>query len=588
MERNNLEITRRIMLTLLPIQVILAMAGAVNGLVSSYFASNFVGIEAMSAVGLYGPVSMFVGAIGTLTAGGCAIICGKYLGANQFDKLQEMFSLDLLLAFIASAVLTGLFVFLGISDLTGIFTQDATLRPVFNQYLLGQTIGITPQMFASQLPMFLTMQNKGKNTMRASVVYIIVNLVLNYYFVEVRKMEAFGLALASSLGMWVFFIMELYYFLTPGSQLRVRLMKPDWSEAKRIITTGLSGASGYIYQTFRGLAVNKLLEIHVGSMGISAFAAANNLLGIFWAIPGGMLAVSRMQMSVAVGEEDRQTLGDITRVMFRTYLPMMAAVVGGIILGSGFLSGLFFNGPEIAAYGMMKACLQIIPLCMPLSIICAHFNCYAQILDRTRFGEIMSALDGLICVAGFSWLLTASMGIAGVAWANVLNGIVTTLFVIGYSRYRNRHLPKNVEELMVIPEDFGASEDERMDITVDTIEEVVQLSQQIQQFCRDRGIDEKRSYLSALALEEMAGVIVLEGFVKDSKKHSIYVRVVHKDDNVILRIKDDCQPFNPEERKQLTENEDITKNIGIRMIYKILKDIDYRYLFGINVLTMKI
>ena len=127
-----------------------------------------------------------------------------------------------------------------------------------------------------------------------------------------------------------------------------------------------------------------------------------------------------------------------------------------------------------------------------------------------------------------------------------------------------------------------------MDITVDTLEEVIQLSQRIQQFCRDRGIDEKRSYLSALALEEMAGVIVQEGFVKDDRKHSVYVRVVHKDDNVILRIKDDCQPFNPEERKQLTENEDITKNIGIRMIYRILKDIDYRYLFGINVLTMKI
>ena len=266
----------------------------------------------------------------------------------------------------------------------------------------------------------------------------------------------------------------------------------------------------------------------------------------------------------------------------------METVVGLIIVSSGFLAGLFFNDPKIAAYGMMKTCLQILPLCMPFSIICAHFSCYAQILDRTLFGETMAALDGLICVVGFSWLLTSSLGVTGVAVANVLNGVVTTLFIIGYSCYHNRHLPRNVEELMVVPEDFGASEEERMDITVDTLEEVIQLSQRIQQFCRDRGIDEKRSYLSALALEEMAGVIVQEGFVKDDRKHSVYVRVVHKDDNVILRIKDDCQPFNPEERKQLTENEDITKNIGIRMIYRILKDIDYRYLFGINVLTMKI
>ena len=44
---------------LLPIQVLLAMVGSINGIVSSLFASNFVGTDAMSAIGLYSPINSF-------------------------------------------------------------------------------------------------------------------------------------------------------------------------------------------------------------------------------------------------------------------------------------------------------------------------------------------------------------------------------------------------------------------------------------------------------------------------------------------------------------------------------------------------
>ena len=78
------------------------------------------------------------------------------------------------------------------------------------------------------------------------------------------------------------------------------------------------------------------------------------------------------------------------------------------------------------------------------------------------------------------------------------------------------------------------------------------------------------------------------GFVLDNKKHTVDVRVVHKDDNVILRIKDDCVSFDPAERQNIADPEDITKNIGIRMIYSMAKDVSYQNIFGLNVLTIRI
>ena len=73
----NLQIITRLMFKLLPIQILLAVVNAVDNLISSYFASNFVGIDAMSAAGVYGPANMLIGAISMVLTAGAAIICGK-------------------------------------------------------------------------------------------------------------------------------------------------------------------------------------------------------------------------------------------------------------------------------------------------------------------------------------------------------------------------------------------------------------------------------------------------------------------------------------------------------------------------------
>ena len=57
---------------------------------------------------------------------------------------------------------------------------------------------------------------------------------------------------------------------------------------------------------------------------------------------------------------------------------------------------------------------------------------------------------------------------------------------------------------------------------------------------------------------------------------------------MILRIKDDCIPFDPAERREMADPDDVTRNIGIRMVYRMAKDIQYQNILGLNVLTIRI
>ncbi len=578
----------KLMFRVLPIQILLAAVGGVNGIVSSYFASNFVGIDAMSAVGVYFPLNTMLTAISTMLSGGSAILCGKYLGRNDQEKVRSVFSLNLLLATGIAGLFAALFVLMGSLNLTGFLSRDPAVQPLFNTYLLGQAIGVVPFVLGNQLPVYLSMETKQNRTLTASLAYIAVNVALNFLFVQVLHLEAFGLALASALGLWVFLGVQASYFLSGKSKLRLRLKGISPRESFEILRTGLPGAASSGYQTIRGIILNNLLEVFVGSVGISAFATANNLLAIFWGIPNGMLAVSRLMISVAVGEEDRQTLVDVMRNMFRRFVPLMCCVSALIILCADPLTRIFYQDPASPVFAMTAWGFRILPLCMPLSIICVHFICFGQTMNQQVLVHTLALLDGVVCVAGFSALLIGSMGLNGVYVANVLNGVVCVLAVMVYAWAKKKRFPRTVEDMMVIPADFGVGPEDRIDISVRSIDEVLTVSKQVAEFCRRRGIDDRRSYLSGLCLEEMAGNIVEHGFRKDSKKHSVDIRVAHKADEMILRIRDDCVPFDPKERNELTSPADKVKNMGIRMVYKAAKDVEYQSVLGLNVLTIRI
>lgn len=108
-------------------------------------------------------------------------------------------------------------------------------------------------------------------------------------------------------------------------------------------------------------------------------------------------------------------------------------------------------------------------------------------------------------------------------------------------------------------------------------------------FFEGHGIDHRRALFAGVAMEEIAGNVVLHGFKRDRKKHhSVDIRAIHKDEEIILRIRDDCVPFDPSTRAQLFDEKDPGKNAGIRTVFNIARHVRYQNLLGLNVLTITI
>ena len=142
---------------------------------------------------------------------------------------------------------------------------------------------------------------------------------------------------------------------------------------------------------------------------------------------------------------------------------------------------------------------------------------------------------------------------------------------------------------LLLHPDFGADAGKELSISADTMLEVVGMSRLAGLFCRENGIDERKANVLALCIEELGGNIIAHGF-SDGKPHSIDMRILAKDGELILRIRDDCRPFNLMERYRMTtmQAEDPTKNIGIRMVVKMSRDVRYLSTLETNNLIIRI
>ena len=581
-------IITQLMLHLLPVQILMSAVGMINGTITSLFASNCIGSEAMGAVGLFSPVVQLMGAFNIMLVGGAQILCARYIGKNQSERISGVFSLDIILTAVLSAVFTGALLIMALFNLTGILGADGQIRPLLNAYIIGQSISILPKLLNAHLSAYLSLENQRRRTTVASIVYIFINLLLVYLFVPVMHLGVLGLALAASLGQWVFFLIQSLYYLRGRSSFHFSLKDCDIREIREIFKIGVPGSLSQGYQTIRRFIVNYLVIRFVGNIGLSAFSTVDAFLAFFWAFPMGMLAVSRMLIGISVGEEDRKTLENIMRTVLFCFVPMLFVLAVILMFLADPLTGLYYQNPSEPIYQMVRWGFRILPFSLPLGCICIHFVCYGQSSGKQVLVHLLSLFDGMLCTSVFSAILLPVIGIRGLFMAEVMNGVVNLITVVVYAAIRGRHLPRSVTDLLAMPEEFGVSEENRIDISLQSMKEVVTVSEEIDTFCKSHGMDSRRAFFSALSMEEMAGNVVQHGFTGDRKKHSVDVRVSIKDQDLILRIKDDCRPFDPVRVREMIAPKDPASNIGIRLILRIAKNVSYQNILGLNVLTIRV
>lgn len=584
------KILERLFFTLLPVQVLIMAMESVNAIADGVVAARFIGPQTMAVIGLYYTMCRVLEAIGAVLVGGSSVLSGQSLGCGRIDEACGVFSLDLTVAFLTGALLTG-FSLLAPGVLANLLGADAETREGLILYCIGYAVGIVPQLLAKQLSLFLQMEHQNARCYAGATAMIILNVGLNILFVINLKLGVLGLALATGIANWFYFLLLVSYYLRGRSQFHYRVRESSWKRLPELLTVGFPGALLVFCLAMRSLALNRLLLHYSGSTGLEALTAFNMIAGLLLALGLGAGAVVRMLTSIFIGEEDAASVRAVLRVAFTKVLAMTAGIGVIVFLFSSQLAGICFKDHTLEAFHLARQLIGIYSICIPLALICIIYSGYYQAAKFKGIVDVLSVFDGFLSFIIPALLLSPILGVTGIWIAFPVGMILTGMVAFSYPVVRTRHVPRDAAGWFLLPALFPEGSEQGLEIYLHSRDEITEIGECIQSYCLEKGISKKESFYTALCMEEMAGNVLEHGIRADRKNHTINLHVLVRGGNVFLRIKDDCVPFNPKEYSEMVsglKGEQRFRNIGIRLVFRIASEVTYQNLVGMNVLTIRL
>lgn len=244
-----------------------------------------------------------------------------------------------------------------------------------------------------------------------------------------------------------------------------------------------------------------------------------------------------------------------------------------------------------SAAGALRACaiglfFQMISLLFANYIVLfEHYIISAIVIIVVN---LLAPLYGAAYGGEFAKMISGNVAV-GIFWGVTVCSILVTIVLIPiFISIINRRL-RGKGRLWMMPAGFGVSPENELKDTMTSEKAVMRFKDKVLDFCGEKGISKKISFLTALTVEEIAMNIVQHGFMRDDKNHLLDVRVVYKEGGIILRFRDDCPNFDPRKQYEtIFRNDDISRMVGAKMIIAKAKDVSYTSLLNLNNLIIHI
>ena len=559
-------------------QVATACCIMISLVANGIFVGKFLGSQDMAAYGLISPLYLLLSTISTTFAVGASTYCGILLGKGNVQKAKEVFttnavSVIFLALLLMTAILAGSDSF---CEIMGAIGENADLKPGLISYVYGFAPAFLPMAASMVLIPFLYIEGAKKRILVSIVASTGVNIAGDLLNVYIFHGGLFGIAAATAVSYYVsFIILALHY--RNGATLFFTRKNFSLKPLTEIVTLGFSNAISRLSVFGRIFVINHLLAASFSQVALIAFSVRNSLDNLYLSVVFGIMATILTLGAVYSGEEDKKSL----HILYKLSLKY------GLIVTILISALVFLFAEQIILVYLPKSPEAVQETVTALSG--GVYISFSRVLRKKFFSTVICVLDSFLFVVFFAYVMGYSIGLNGV-WLSFLFGSIATLIFIFCAICKHcGHFPKSLDDLLMLPKDFDVSPKERLRLNVKSMDEVIKASTDIQKFLLSQGVSERNSYIMALSVEELAGNIIRWAF-QSARQNTISIYLVFKNDEWILRLRDDCKPFNPKKWLEMsTQNQDDpTKNMGIRLVMALAKNIEYLNVLRINNLIIRV
>ena len=310
-----------------------------------------IGASALTGVGLFASIMMFITAFSMLAGAGGAPLASIALGKNDKDHAEKIMTNSFLLLLVFAVILTVVIYILAPTLLTMFGASEVTL-PYAVDYARIYVLGTVFVLLVTGMNPFVTTQGFANIAMLTTVIGAAINIVLDPIFIFALGMGVKGAALATVLSQAVGAIWILRFLTGPKTVLKLRKenMKLDPKIFGPTLALGISPFIMVSTESLLSISFTTSLAKYGGDVAVGAMTIITSINMLVSMPLQGLTQGGQPIMSYNYGA------GNVDRVK-KTFLLQFGVCVGyaaffwGIcMLMPNVLAGIFTTDAALAEY----------------------------------------------------------------------------------------------------------------------------------------------------------------------------------------------------------------------------------------------
>ncbi len=570
------------------VQMLALFMAVVGMLIDSIIIGQFLGEVAMGAYGLVAPVLTLFAAIGGTLATGAQTVSSKALGQGNTKKANKYLSAAMFIGLVVSLAVMILLIVLAEPIALGLGAgKSAELTTKTVDYIRGYVLG-APGLILLLIGLpFMQLDSDRNSAIIGALLMTIGDIALDLVNVHFVKGGMFGMGAASAISVYMALVVLFIHFARKKYVFHISFRKLEWKAIPEIVQTGLPYAVTQVCRTILVMTLNHLILGISGESGLAAYSVVNTVFNVL-CIPGSAIGTASVMMSsIMTAERNRSGLEEIMKAFIK-YAVIYNVIVAAIaLLFAKPVVAVFLSSSSDETLEMAVMGAKFIGVSMILAGVNCGFRNYFQGIGKMKITQLLTVGSTYVFLVIPALLLSPAMGINGIWLSYILTDVIVLVLLFLAAAVKKGTIPRKIKDFDFLDEKFGIPKENLREYEIQTKEDVMKASREISDFCKAHGASLQTRMGVSLAIEEMGNNVVEHALSKKKKGH-FQIRVFCEERKWTVSMRDDCIAFNPKEYSQLHEDEDRTKNIGIRLIVGIAQSVKYINTLELNNLIIEL
>ena len=319
--------------------------------VDSIIVGNYIGSDALAAVGSTGSLINLLLAFCVGASAGAGIVISQFYGAKDKDGMDVAVHTTIAISAIAGLVMTvvGVLFAPGLLRLMG---TPSDILPASSLYLRIYFAGIFFSVVYNFAAGILNAVGNSAKALQYLMIAAGSNVVFDWLFVVVFHMGVEGVALATDIGQFLSFIFILRFMMKSQDMYRLELRKirVNKKTSGKIIKVGIPTGIQNMMISFSNVVIQSSVN-SFGAVLMAAFAAYVKIDGfnILPVLSFSMAATTFTGQNVGAGQYERVRRGMWTALAMGVGYTILSSA--GILVFGRQIIGVFVNEAEVIELG---------------------------------------------------------------------------------------------------------------------------------------------------------------------------------------------------------------------------------------------